>query len=77
MDFMIEAIMFVMMALMWTVVMWGALMAAAWYVFLIPFAIGGAVGLYYKSWKFPLIGLAVSFVGSWVIAFISIFFIRF
>jgi hypothetical protein len=77
MDFIIEAIMFVMMSLMWTVVMWGALMATMWYVFLIPFAIGCVHGAYRKNWKYPLIGLAVSFFGSWVIAFISVFFIRF
>lgn len=68
---MIEAIVY------FTCVMWWALITHAWHVVLIPFWIGSAIGLYRKNIKYPLIGLGISWWASWMIAFVSIFFIRF
>lgn len=57
--------------------MWWAMVSVGWYLFLIPAYIGGGISLYRKNAKPLLIGLAVSWIGSWIIAFVSVFFIKF
>lgn len=56
--------------------LWLSLITNAWYVVLIPFWILGAVGLYKRSFKLPLIGLGASFVVSWIIVIGTILFVR-
>lgn len=60
----------------WTMILWWALVSHVWYLMLIPAYIGGGVSLYQKNPKWFLIGLATSWVGSWIIAFIAIFCVR-
>jgi hypothetical protein len=55
---------------------WLAIVSTLWYLVLIPFWICLGVGIYYKNFKIPLVGLALSFVFSLEIATIAVFFLK-
>lgn len=58
-------------------ILWLLLITNAWYVVLIPFWIGSAIGIYRKNFMIPLIGLGASFVLSWIIVIVAILTARF
>lgn len=76
-DQLITLIMFVSSMLIWTIIMWSAIMSVMWYLALIPCLIGTGFGLYFKNWRYPLVGLAIGWFGSWVVALVSTFFVKF
>lgn len=78
---MIDTLLAILMGLpyliVFTCICWWALVSTLWYLLLIPFWIGSIVGFTKKDLKYPLIGFAVSWFGSWVIALIAILTVKF
>jgi len=54
-------------------ILWWYMVQVGWFLFLIPFYVGAGIGLYRKDFKYPVIGLAVSWVMSWAVALFVVF----